>query len=64
MPLVRMDRWREIRAEFTEDEKAALNRAIVGQTICPAGVTVDLTQLPDRLAAKLESALRRRPHGK
>jgi hypothetical protein len=35
--LLTMDSWNHIRFDFSEEEKAKLNAAIVGEVICPQG---------------------------
>jgi hypothetical protein len=51
--LVRNSTWEKIRDFFDEDEKAELQMAVRGQTICPPGVIVDLDELHTALARKL-----------
>ena len=51
---VRASIWSTIRHAFTTDERAALNKAIVGEVICPRMVIVDLDQVAAALAAKLK----------
>ncbi len=41
--LIRAEDWERIRGNFTEEEKVALRKAIVGETICPRGWTIDTT---------------------
>ena len=53
--LLRMDTWNKIRFDFSEEEKAKLNAAILGQVICPAGCVLDLTKLGTDLETKLDS---------
>jgi hypothetical protein len=51
-----MARWDKIREQFSEAEKAELNAAINGETICPKGCTLDKDKLSAELAAKLAAA--------
>jgi len=53
--LLIMDTWNHIRFDFTEEEKAKLNAAIIGETICPKGCVLDLTKLGTDLETKLSS---------
>lgn len=39
--LLKMSDWDRIRLNFTDEEKAHLNAAISGETICPRGCIVD-----------------------
>lgn len=56
--IVRMpDEWNAIREQFTEDEKKHLNSSISGETICPRGIVIDVSTLPDELADKFTSAI-------
>lgn len=56
--IVRMpDEWNAIREHFTEDEKRRLNSSISGETICPRGIVIDVSTLPDELADKLTVAI-------
>jgi len=50
-------RWSQIRGRFTAEEKAALQAAKHGETICPAGVTVDESTLSEDLATKLRDSV-------
>lgn len=56
--LLRMREWDQIREQFTEEEKAILNRSIVGETICPRGCSIDTDALGKPLAFKLKLAVR------
>ena len=56
--LVRLDRWAHMRGAFTEDEKRALNAAIVSQVVCPRAVVVDTAKLAPALAEALRLALK------
>ena len=51
--IIRLSEWDRISHHFSEQEKAALNLAVTGETICPRGLTLDTGKLPDQLAAKL-----------
>ena len=51
--LLRMSTWDKIREQFTEDEKSLLNRAIVGEVICPRGCQIQEEVLPAELLRKL-----------
>lgn len=46
-------RWQEVQRHFTDDEKANLTKAVVGETICPHGAIIDEAQLHPDLRAKL-----------
>lgn len=48
-----MTTWDRIREHFSEQEKATLNAAIVGDIICPRGVTLDEEKLGPELTAKI-----------
>jgi hypothetical protein len=54
---IRDTTWNAIREQFTEDEKAVLRANVCGETICPRGLSVDLTGLGP-LAEKLSSAVK------
>lgn len=54
--LIRHTTWEEIREQFTEDEKTELRSHVTGETICPAGIVIDETALPEELATKLRTA--------
>ena len=54
---ITIKRWQEIREGFTEEEKTALNSAVVGQILCPPGAVLEEEKLPAELLAKLEAAL-------
>jgi len=57
--LIQIDRWEHVRDRFTDEERASLNAAISGHTICPQGVTVELLKLPASLADKIRDTLSR-----
>ena len=56
--LVTFALWEEKRALFSVEDKALLNAAIVGETICPRGIitAVDASTRPllERLGLKLQ----------
>lgn len=56
--LVTFELWGEKRSLFSKEDKAALNAAVVGETICPRGIItrVDATTRPllERLGLKLQ----------
>lgn len=54
--LLQMQTWDKIRDRFTEDEKAKLNGAICGETICPRGVSLDEEKLGPDLAKNIVEA--------
>lgn len=41
--VVKEEDWERIREHFSEEEKAALRKAIIGETICPKGWMIDTT---------------------
>lgn len=47
--------WSKQRDQFTEEEKVLLRLAVVSQSICPSGVTLDMSKIPEVLVAKLKS---------
>jgi hypothetical protein len=51
--IIRHTIWNEIRDQFTEKEKAALNGAITGQAICPPGILIDEDRLERPLRVKI-----------
>ena len=55
--LIRMVIWKKIRTQFTGGEKDKLNAAITGQAICPRGIIIDETTLPEALRNKLLAAM-------
>ena len=56
--LVTFALWGEKRALFSAEEKAALNAAVVGETLCPRGiiaaVNASTRPLLERLGLKLQ----------
>jgi hypothetical protein len=56
MILLRMSTWDVIRGQFNDSEKAALNAAISGETICPRGCTLGEEKLGPELSEKLKAA--------
>lgn len=54
---VQMSEWNRIRRKFNQSEKAALNRAICGEVVCPAAIFVDATKVGLPLKEKLVCAL-------
>lgn len=58
--LLRIDDWKRIREHFKEEEKAILNAAISGETICPRGCTID-EQKAGEVAAKVKRLLAEPP---
>lgn len=60
--LLRMSTWEQIREQFSEAEKAALNAAITGETICPRACVVDADKLPGDLRERLQSAMKPHSH--
>lgn len=48
--------WYRVRARFTEEEKAQLRSAAVGQTICPPGVVIDESSVSSELLSRLQDA--------
>ncbi len=61
-PLLRMEVWTQIRDQFSEEEKAELNRAITGTVLCPRGATIAESRLSAELLRKLNAAVK--PHEK
>ena len=57
--LLRMDDWNKIRLWFNKAEKARLNAAITGETICPRGCVLDEERLGPELAEKVKAELAR-----
>ena len=55
--LVRESAWNKVRDYFTETEKAVLNGAYTGETICPRGIVIDLEKAGET-GRKLEELLR------
>ena len=55
--LIRLREWAAVRGQFSESEKAALTLAVTGETICPAGVTINQAKLSADLVAKLDRLL-------
>lgn len=56
--LLKLSDWNIVRNNFLDEEKAELNAAITGNTICPEGVTLDETKAPEvcrRLRAIIEA---------
>jgi len=49
--------WERIREQFTEEDKAELNKSITGSAICPRGLIIDTDRLPADLRHKLKEAL-------
>jgi hypothetical protein len=56
--LVRDSTWTAIREQFSETEKAELRKAVTGETICPRGFSLEVTNLPAALAEKLGAAIK------
>ncbi len=59
MIFVRTEAWERIRGGFSEAEKVALRAAVTGESICPAGVTIDPLKVDDELLTKLRAAMKR-----
>jgi len=55
--LLTIEDWNKVREAFTESEKASLNAAITGETICPRGCTLDEAMLGEALFSKLKEQL-------
>jgi len=55
--ILRIEWWSTVREQFTDDEKAALNGAVTGQSICPRGPIVDLEKLSTELREKVSLKL-------
>ena len=45
--------WEQVREWFDDGDKAELNVAIMGESICPRGSVVDETRLTPKLLAKI-----------
>lgn len=56
--LIRMSIWKNIRDQFSEKEKAELNRVYTGETICPRGITINDKELTPELLLKLTTAMK------
>lgn len=50
-------KWNKIRENFTEEEKESFRQAVVGESICPKGVSIELSKLPIELRDKLGKVL-------
>jgi hypothetical protein len=50
-------KWNTIRDNFTEEEKQSFREAVTGESICPKGVSVELSKLPIELRDKLGKVL-------
>lgn len=59
--LLTMNTWEKIRGAFSEDEKADINAAIAGETICPRGCVLDEALMPAVLVIKLKAAKEAQP---
>jgi hypothetical protein len=55
--LIRMSEWEQIRAQFSKEEKAVLNLAVTGESICPRGLIIDIGKLTDEVGVKLVNLL-------
>lgn len=55
--IVYISKWNEIRDQFSEDEKTALNAAICGQIICPQGIVIDESKVGSALLEKTKQLL-------
>lgn len=55
--LIRDNVWRAIKDRFTATETTAIEQAITGRIICPAGAEVDIDALGRDLIDKLVDAL-------
>lgn len=53
--LIRDTDWELVREHFTEEEKQALRDCVTGQTLCPAGFTMDIEKAgePGKKLARL-----------
>lgn len=49
--------WKIVRERFDEGERAALHCAVTGETVSPAGVTIDPRRLARNLREKVEDLL-------
>lgn len=52
--LIPLNRWREVRHHFTEEERSEIGVHITGESLHPVGQIVDLRKLTLRTRAKLE----------
>jgi hypothetical protein len=50
-------RWEEFGGAFNDADRIFLREAVIGQTICPPGWSIDEDLLPHDLRVKLDSAL-------
>jgi hypothetical protein len=67
--LIRIDDWNLVREQFSEAEKAVLNSAICGETICPRGIIISeakagevaakVKRLAEGLGTRLEEEFKR-----
>jgi len=55
MRLLKMDTWNKIRFDFSQEEKDSLNKAVIGECICPRGCFLDENKLSPELLTKLSS---------
>lgn len=49
--------WKEIRDEFSEEDKAAMRGAVIAESFCPRGFTLNLGYLPDVLSERMTKAV-------
>lgn len=54
--LLTMQKWDEIRDQFSQQEKDVLNAAVSGETICPRGCILDEEKLGPELTKKIADA--------
>lgn len=55
--LVQLDQWEKVRDRFSEEEKAKLNLAVSGESICPQGLFLDDELISEKLKQKLTTEL-------
>jgi hypothetical protein len=55
--LIRDSQWWAIREQFSNEDKAELNKSVTGETICPRGFCIELESIKEPLRTKLRDAL-------
>lgn len=54
---IRDSQWQDIRQQFSEEEKAQLREALVGETLCPRGFHINEDGMLTGLLAKLRALI-------
>lgn len=62
--MVNLRDWKFIRHNFSQAEKDSLNKAIIGEVLCPPGVYISLDKISNELHDKLVKLIEEERSGK